>query len=63
MKLSEDTLRNTLAVCAQNDLYHLRSLLVRQELTVDPTDCYFVRVVPGDPLFGYCPEESDQWKS
>jgi putative phosphoesterase len=61
-KLAEDTLRFTQAVCTQDDFAYLRSLPVRQELTVDSTRFYLVHATPSDPLFGYCPEESDRWR-
>jgi putative phosphoesterase len=61
-KLAEDTLRFTQSVCTQDDFEFLRSLPVRQELTVKPTRFYLVHAMPSDPLFGYCPEDSEQWK-
>jgi predicted phosphodiesterase len=61
-KLAEDTLRFTRAVCTQDDLAYLRSLPVRQELAKDSIRSYLVHAMPSDPLFGYCPEESDRWK-
>lgn len=61
-KLAESTLRFTQAVCAQADFEFLRSLPVRRELTLGSTDFYLVHAMPSDPLFGYCPEESDLWK-
>jgi putative phosphoesterase len=61
-KLAEDTLRYTQAVCTHEDFGFLRSLPIRQELTVNSTRFYLVHATPRDPLFGYCPEESDQWK-
>jgi putative phosphoesterase len=61
-KLAEDTLRFTQSVCSQDDFAYLRSLPVRQERTVNSTRFYLVHAMPSDPLFGYCPEESDRWK-
>jgi putative phosphoesterase len=61
-KLAEDTLRFTQSVCTQDDFGYLRSLPVRQELTVNSTRFYLVHAMPSDPLFGYCPEDSDRWK-
>ncbi len=60
-KLAEDTLRYTQAVCTQDDFGYLRSLPVRQELTVNSTHFYLVHAMPSDPLFGYCPKDSDLW--
>ena len=61
-KLAEETLRFTQQVCTDEDLGYLRSLPVRRELTVNGTRFYLVHAIPSDPLFGYCPEESDRWK-
>ena len=61
-KLAEDTLSFTLSVCTQDDFGHLRSLPVRLELTTNSTRFYLVHAMPSDPLFGYCPGESDRWK-
>lgn len=61
-KPAEDTLRFSQSVCTQDDFSYLRSLPVRQELVVNSTRFYLVHAIPSDPLFGYCPEESDQWK-
>lgn len=61
-KLAEDTLRYTQVVCTQDDFGFLRSLPIRQELTLNATSFYLVHAIPSDPLFGYSPEDSDQWK-
>ncbi len=61
-KLAENTLRFTQAVCTQDDFAYLRSLPVRQEPTIDSTRFYVVHAMPSDPLFGYCPSESERWK-
>ncbi len=61
-KLAEDTLRFTRAVCTEEDLDYLRSLPVRQELIGRSTHFYLVHAMPSDPLFGYCPKESERWK-
>lgn len=61
-KLAEDTLRFTQAVCTPDDFGYLRSLPVRQELAVYSTRFYLVHAMPSNPLFGYCPAESDLWK-
>jgi len=60
-KLAEDTLRFTQSVCTQEDFAYLRSLPVRHERTVNSTRFYLVHAMPSDPLFGYCPEESERW--
>ena len=61
-KLAEETLRFTREVCTEEDFGYLRSLPVRREFPVDSTRFYLVHAIPSDPLFGYCPVESDRWK-
>jgi predicted phosphodiesterase len=34
---------------------------VRYEVAVDATKFYLVHASPSDPLFGYCPEQSERW--
>jgi len=60
-KLAEETLRFTQEVCTEEDFDFLRSLPVRRELSKNSTRFYLVHAMPSDPLFGYCPEESDRW--
>lgn len=60
-KLAENTLRFTQTVCTQDDFSYLRNLPVRRELTVNSTRFYLVHAIPTDPLFGYCPADSDRW--
>jgi putative phosphoesterase len=60
-RLAEETLRFTQAIWTQDDFAYLRSLPVRQELTVNSVRFCLVHATPSDPLFGYCPEDSDQW--
>lgn len=62
-KLAEETLRYTQAVCTSDDFSYLRSLPTHLEVTADSTKFYLVHAIPTDPLFGYCPEESDRWRS
>jgi putative phosphoesterase len=61
-RLAEETLRYTQQVCTDEDLSYLRSLPVQRELTSDSTPFYLVHAMPTDPLFGYCPEESERWQ-
>ncbi len=60
-KLADDTLSFTQVVCTQDDFAYLRSLPVRQEQTVNSIRSCLVHAMPSDPLFGYCPEDSDRW--
>jgi putative phosphoesterase len=60
-KLADETLRYTLSVCTEEDFCYLRNLPIQREVTADSTQFYLVHAIPTDPLFGYCPEESEQW--
>jgi putative phosphoesterase len=60
-RLAAETLAYTESVSTAEDLAFLRSLPVQREVTVDSTRFYLVHACPTDPLFGYCPEESDRW--
>jgi putative phosphoesterase len=60
-KLADETLRYTLSVCNEEDLSYLRNLPIQREVTADSTQFYLVHAMPTDPLFGYCPEESELW--
>jgi predicted phosphodiesterase len=48
-------------VCNEEDLSYLRNLPIRREVTADSTQFYLIHAMPTDPLFGYCPEESELW--
>jgi len=61
-RLAAETLRYTQAVCTNEDLRFLESLPIECELSVDGVRFYLVHAMPTDPLFGYCPEESDRWE-
>ena len=60
--LAAETLRCTRQICTEEDLQFLRSLPICREITVDSTRFYLVHAVPTNPLFGYCDENSEQWK-
>jgi predicted phosphodiesterase len=61
-KLAAETLNYTQEVCTKEDLEFLRVLPIQRETVVDTTRFYLVHACPTDPLFGYCPEESDRWR-
>jgi putative phosphoesterase len=61
-KLAEDTLHYTQIVCTSDDLGYLRNLPVQQDIVLNSTRFHLVHAMPSDPLFGYCPQESDRWK-
>lgn len=60
-RLAAETLRFTQEVCTEDDFSFLRSLPVHYETTVSSTRFYLVHPTPTDPLFGYCPEQSEHW--
>jgi putative phosphoesterase len=60
-KLAAETLRYTFSVCTSKDFSYLRSLPIQREVMVDSTRFYLVHAMPTDPVFGYCPEESERW--
>jgi putative phosphoesterase len=61
-RLAEETRQFTLKVCTKDELAFLRSLAVQREFAINGTRFSLVHAMPTDPLFGYCPEESEQWK-
>lgn len=60
-RLAAETLRYTRQVCAGDDLAYLGSLPLHRELSVGATRFYLVHAMPTDPLFGYCPKDSNLW--
>jgi putative phosphoesterase len=61
--LAAETLRYTQHVCGEDDMTYLRSLPLHRRMTISGTKFYLVHAMPTNPLFGYCPEESDLWSS
>jgi putative phosphoesterase len=61
-KLAEETLRYTLEVCTGKDLGYLSSLPTYREIPIGPVQFYLVHATPSDPLFGYCSENSPNWR-
>jgi putative phosphoesterase len=60
-RLAAETLRYTQEVSTKEDLRFLRDLPVHREIAVNLTRFYLVHSTPTDPLFGYCPEQSERW--
>lgn len=60
-RLAEETKQFTREVCAKEDLAFLRNLPVQKEVMLDRTRFFLVHAIPTDPLFGYCPGDSEQW--
>lgn len=61
-KLAAETLLYTQEVCSEVSLQFLRELPVQREVTIESTRFYLVHATPTDPLFGYCPEQSERWQ-
>jgi putative phosphoesterase len=62
IRLAAETQRFTQEICTEADTAYLRGLPFQQTVAVDATSFYVVHAIPTNPLFGYCPEESDQWQ-
>jgi putative phosphoesterase len=61
-RLAAETLRYTLEVCTKEDLTFLRNLPLFLETRVNSTRFYLVHSTPTDPLFSYCPRQSERWQ-
>ena len=61
-RLAAETLRYTQQVCSQQDLAFLRSLPPRSALRIGSTRFVLVHATPADPLFDYCPQDSEAWR-
>lgn len=62
IRLAAETQQFTQEICAEADFAYLRSLPIQHMAAVDGKSFYVVHAIPTNPLFGYCPEESDQWR-
>jgi putative phosphoesterase len=60
--LAAETREFTQRVCAPDEIDYLRNLPIQQEVDIDGTSFYLVHAIPTDPLFGYCPEDSEKWE-
>jgi putative phosphoesterase len=61
-RLAAETLSYTQKVCTEDDIRFLRSLPVQRKVEVRSTLFYLVHATLTDPLFGYCPEQSERWQ-
>jgi protein phosphatase len=59
--LAVTTRQYTQEVCTKNDFEFLRELPLTKVISVLRTKFYLVHAAPTDPLFGYLPEDSEQW--
>jgi len=60
-RVAAETLRYTHKVCTERDLSFLRNLPTHRKLTVNSSTFYLVHSSPSNPLFGYCPKNSELW--
>lgn len=61
-RLAAETLRYTQETCTKEDLKFLRNLPVHRQTQVNSTRFYLVHSTPSDPLFAYCPAQSELWQ-
>lgn len=61
-KMAAETREFTQHVCTSDEMDYLRNLPLQREISIDGMRFYLVHAIPTNPLFGYCPENSDQWE-
>lgn len=61
-KLAASTRHYTQKVVVGEDVEYLRGLPIQREIERGGSRFYLVHAMPTNPLFGYCPEESDRWQ-
>jgi putative phosphoesterase len=60
-KMAELTRRYTTSVLKKGQKEFLRQLPLKLELKRQDTQFYLCHAKPSDPLYGYCPEQSEDW--
>jgi putative phosphoesterase len=60
-KMADLTRRYTASALDKEQKQFLRLLPLKLELIREDTRFYLCHAKPSDPLYGYCPEESDEW--
>ncbi|HTS05479.1 MAG TPA: YfcE family phosphodiesterase [Candidatus Eisenbacteria bacterium] len=60
-KMADLTRRYTASALEKEQKQFLRLLPLKLELKREDTRFYLCHAKPSDPLYGYCPEESDEW--
>jgi putative phosphoesterase len=60
-KMAELTRRYTASVLKKEQREFLRQLPLNLQLKRNDTSFYLCHGKPSDPLYGYCPEQSDEW--
>jgi len=60
-KMADVTRRYSASVLKKDQKEFLRQLPLKLELKRQDTSFYLCHAKPSDPLYGYCPEESEDW--
>lgn len=60
-QMAEETRSFTQAVLGNEDKQFLRRLPLKTEIERDGKRFYLCHAIPSNPLYGYCPQESDRW--
>jgi len=60
-KMADVTRRYSASVLKKDQKEFLRQLPLKLELKRQDTSFYLCHAKPSDPLYGYCPEESEEW--
>ncbi len=60
-KMAEMTSRHTASVLDREQKQFLRLLPLNLQINRENTEFYLCHAKPSDPLYGYCPEESEEW--
>ncbi len=60
-EMAEQTRQFTLSALSNEEKAYLRSLPLQAEVERDGQRFYLCHAMPSNPLYGYCPEDSDRW--
>lgn len=59
--MAEATRKISMALLSEQEKQFLRRLPLKVQLKRGATQFYLCHAIPSNPLYGYCPEESDRW--
>lgn len=59
--MAEATRRFSASAVIENQKQFLRDLPLKAEIRLGNTRFYLTHARPSDPLYGYCPQDSDEW--
>lgn len=60
-EMADATRRHTNAILSNGEKEFLRDLPLQADVRIGNMRCYLCHAVPSDPLFAYCPPESERW--